>query len=72
MSVGLSQQLQHTLHLKVNPKQIAANCILQMSSVDLQEARVRVVGRQREKKTKARRVAGNDRSAVLVRFPQRF
>jgi RNA polymerase sigma-54 factor len=38
MSVELSQQLQQTLQVKVTPKQIAANYILQMSSVELQEA----------------------------------
>ncbi len=38
MSVELRQQLQQTLQLKVTPKQIAANYILQMSSVELHEA----------------------------------
>jgi RNA polymerase sigma-54 factor len=38
MSVELSQQLQQNLQVKVTPKQIAANYILQMSSVELQEA----------------------------------
>ncbi|MGI8872421.1 MAG: RNA polymerase factor sigma-54 [Candidatus Limnocylindria bacterium] len=38
MSIELSQQLQPTLQTKVTPKQIAANYILQMSSVELQEA----------------------------------
>jgi RNA polymerase sigma-54 factor len=38
MSVELSQQLQQTLQVKVTPKQIAANYILQMSSVELHEA----------------------------------
>ena len=38
MSIEVSQQLQPAMHLKVTPKQIAANYILQMSSVELQEA----------------------------------
>ncbi|MCV0403021.1 MAG: RNA polymerase factor sigma-54 [Chloroflexi bacterium] len=38
MSIEISQQLQPTLQAKVTPKQIAANYILQMSSVELQEA----------------------------------
>jgi RNA polymerase sigma-54 factor len=38
MSIELNQQLQPTLQAKVTPKQIAANYILQMSSVELQEA----------------------------------
>jgi DNA-directed RNA polymerase specialized sigma54-like protein len=38
MSVEISQQLQPVMHVKVTPKQIAANYILQMSSVELQEA----------------------------------
>jgi RNA polymerase sigma-54 factor len=38
MSVEVSQQLQPVLQVKVTPKQIAANYILQMSSVELQEA----------------------------------
>ena len=38
MSIEVSQQLQPVLHVKVTPKQIAANYILQMSSVELQEA----------------------------------
>jgi RNA polymerase sigma-54 factor len=38
MSIELSQQIQPTLTTKVTPKQIAANYILQMSSVELQEA----------------------------------
>ncbi len=38
MSLDLKQQLQPAMHLKVTPKQIAANYILQMSSVELQEA----------------------------------
>jgi RNA polymerase sigma-54 factor len=38
MSIELNQQLQPTLQVKVTPKQIAANYILQMSSVELQEA----------------------------------
>jgi RNA polymerase sigma-54 factor len=38
MSLELNQQLQPTLQTKVTPKQIAANYILQMSSVELQEA----------------------------------
>ncbi len=38
MSVELSQQIQPVLTAKVTPKQIAANYILQMSSVELQEA----------------------------------
>ncbi len=38
MSIELNQQLQQTLQVKVTPKQIAANYILQMSSVALQEA----------------------------------
>ena len=33
-----SQQLQPVMQVKVTPKQIAANYILQMSSVELQEA----------------------------------
>lgn len=38
MSLDLKQQLQPAIHLKVTPKQIAANYILQMSSMELQEA----------------------------------
>lgn len=38
MSLELNQQLQPALHAKVTPKQIAANYILQMGSVELQEA----------------------------------
>jgi RNA polymerase sigma-54 factor len=38
MSVELNQQIQPVLTAKVTPKQIAANYILQMSSVELQEA----------------------------------
>jgi RNA polymerase sigma-54 factor len=38
MSIELSQQLQPVIQAKVTPKQIAANYILQMSSVELQEA----------------------------------
>ena len=38
MSLDLRQQLQQTMQVKVTPKQIAANYILQMSSVELQEA----------------------------------
>jgi RNA polymerase sigma-54 factor len=38
MSLDLKQQLQPALQVKVTPKQIAANYILQMSSVELQEA----------------------------------
>ena len=38
MSVEVSQQLQPVMQVKVTPKQIAANYILQMSSVELQEA----------------------------------
>jgi RNA polymerase sigma-54 factor len=38
MSIELSQQVQPVLTTKVTPKQIAANYILQMSSVELQEA----------------------------------
>jgi RNA polymerase sigma-54 factor len=38
MSIEVSQQLQQVLQTKVTPKQIAANYILQMSSVELQEA----------------------------------
>ena len=38
MSIELSQQLQPVMQAKVTPKQIAANYILQMSSVELQEA----------------------------------
>ena len=38
MSIELSQQLQPVLQVKVTPKQIAANYILQMSSMELQEA----------------------------------
>jgi RNA polymerase sigma-54 factor len=38
MSIELSQQLQPVLQVKVTPKQIAANYILQMSSIELQEA----------------------------------
>ena len=38
MSIELSQQLQPLMQAKVTPKQIAANYILQMSSVELQEA----------------------------------
>jgi RNA polymerase sigma-54 factor len=38
MSLELSQQIQPVVQAKVTPKQIAANYILQMSSVELQEA----------------------------------
>ncbi|HUF07303.1 MAG TPA: RNA polymerase factor sigma-54 [Candidatus Binatia bacterium] len=38
LSVEVSQQLQPVMSVKVTPKQIAANYILQMSSVELQEA----------------------------------
>ena len=38
MSIELNQQLQPTLHVRVTPKQIAANAILAMSSVELTEA----------------------------------
>ena len=38
MSIEVSQQLQPVMQTKVTPKQIAANYILQMSSVELQEA----------------------------------
>ena len=38
MSIEVSQQLQPVMQAKVTPKQIAANYILQMSSVELQEA----------------------------------
>jgi RNA polymerase sigma-54 factor len=38
MSIELNQQLQAVMQVKVTPKQIAANHILQMSSVQLQEA----------------------------------
>jgi RNA polymerase sigma-54 factor len=38
MSIEINQQLQPTIQVKVTPKQIAANYILQMSSVELQEA----------------------------------
>jgi len=38
MSIELKQQLQPVMQAKVTPKQIAANYILQMSSVELQEA----------------------------------
>jgi RNA polymerase sigma-54 factor len=38
MSLELNQQLTQSLQVKVTPKQIAANYILQMSSVELQEA----------------------------------
>ncbi|HUH17019.1 MAG TPA: RNA polymerase factor sigma-54 [Methylomirabilota bacterium] len=38
MSIDLRQQLQPVMQVKVTPKQIAANYILQMSSVELQEA----------------------------------
>jgi RNA polymerase sigma-54 factor len=38
MSIELNQQLQPMMQAKVTPKQIAANYILQMSSVELQEA----------------------------------
>jgi RNA polymerase sigma-54 factor len=38
MSIELNQQLQPIMQAKVTPKQIAANYILQMSSVELQEA----------------------------------
>ena len=38
MSIELSQQLQPVMQARVTPKQIAANYILQMSSVELQEA----------------------------------
>jgi RNA polymerase sigma-54 factor len=38
MSIDLKQQLQPTLQVRVTPKQIAANTILAMSSVELSEA----------------------------------
>jgi RNA polymerase sigma-54 factor len=38
MSIDARQQLQPVMQVKVTPKQIAANYILQMSSVELQEA----------------------------------
>ncbi|MBA2263176.1 MAG: RNA polymerase factor sigma-54 [Chloroflexi bacterium] len=38
MSIEMRQQLQAVMQVKVTPKQIAANYILQMSSVELQEA----------------------------------
>ena len=38
MSIEVTQQLQPIIQAKVTPKQIAANYILQMSSVELQEA----------------------------------
>src|SRR5262245_26581097 len=38
MSIELNQQLQPTLQTRVTPKQIAANAILAMSSVELTEA----------------------------------
>lgn len=38
MSLDLKQQLQPTMQVKVTPKQIAANYILQMSSVELHDA----------------------------------
>ena len=38
MSIELNQQLQPAMQVKVTPKQIAANYILQMSSMALQEA----------------------------------
>jgi RNA polymerase sigma-54 factor len=38
MSIDLNQQLQPTLQVRVTPKQIAANAILAMSSVELTEA----------------------------------
>jgi RNA polymerase sigma-54 factor len=38
MSLEVSQQLQPVMQARVTPKQIAANYILQMSSVELQEA----------------------------------
>ena len=38
MSIEVRQQLQQVTQVKVTPKQIAANYILQMSSVELQEA----------------------------------
>ena len=38
MSIEVTQQLQPVIQAKVTPKQIAANYILQMSSVELQEA----------------------------------
>jgi RNA polymerase sigma-54 factor len=38
MSIDLKQQLQPALHARVTPKQIAANAILAMSSVELTEA----------------------------------
>ncbi|HSK92586.1 MAG TPA: RNA polymerase factor sigma-54 [Candidatus Angelobacter sp.] len=38
MSIELNQQLQPVMQVKVTPKQIAANYILQMSSVELQDA----------------------------------
>src|SRR4029079_6960435 len=38
MSIDLKQQLQPTLQVRVTPKQIAADAILAMSSVELTEA----------------------------------
>ena len=38
MSIEIRQQLQPMLQTKVSPKQIAANAILEMSSVELQAA----------------------------------
>ena len=38
MSIEVSQQLQPAMQVKVTPKQIAANAILEMSSVELQAA----------------------------------
>lgn len=38
MSIEISQQLQPAMQVKVTPKQIAANAILEMSSVELQAA----------------------------------
>jgi RNA polymerase sigma-54 factor len=38
LSIDLKQQLQPALHVRVTPKQIAANAILAMSSVELTEA----------------------------------
>jgi DNA-directed RNA polymerase specialized sigma54-like protein len=38
LSIDLKQQLQPALHMRVTPKQIAANAILAMSSVELTEA----------------------------------
>jgi len=38
VSIEIRQQLQPALQVKVSPKQIAANAILEMSSVELQAA----------------------------------